>query len=236
MTLLQTVIDEAQGTVPATRLLKRMKVLGTRIGSEALLDWVHRELTGYPAHTPVPTYRGPIAIAPEGIYHGLTAAGLAQLGPLPLARTAFPEDMADTLFNWDLREPLATLEDAAREEQTSSSWPEELVRFYNGRVRQGKGGPGSDWACVSVGFRIPRWVYAGVVDQIRTTALDLALGLEQAAPLAGQPDAGDETRAAARDVVQHNHYYLFGQFDRSNLTIGASGTAHQQLSTDPHRQ
>lgn len=230
MTLLQTVIEEAQGTGPVPPLLRRLKVLATRTGARStLLAWTNSELGGYrDEHGPLPPYRGPYPIAPLGNYIGI---GWTELTGHRVAPTGFPEALAEALFSMNFTEPIAELEAAAEEDRTNFSWPAEAVNYYNGLIAQGKSGLASHFRCLGVKYTMPRSRYVGILDQVRNLALDLALELDEVVPKAGEPDADEAVNREARQVIEQ-HFHIEGMsVSHSNLTFVGEGPVTQELAS-----
>ncbi|MEV0462961.1 hypothetical protein AB0I30_17120 [Nocardia tengchongensis] len=228
MTLLETVIEEAQGTGSVPSLLRRMKTLAIRIGArDTLLPWVDRELRGYGEGDPLPSYRGPFNVAPVGNFFGM---GGVQLTGHPVSRTGFSEAAAASLFTRRLYGSVAEVESCAQNKLLHFNWPGEAVSHYNSLIKNGKTNLASHFACLGVKYRIPQAIYVDILDQVRNLALDLALELEAVAPQAGEPAAGDEINTEARHVIeQHWHIGVMSVSD-SNLTFGSSGAVAQQLT------
>jgi hypothetical protein len=234
MTLLQVVIDEAQGTGSVPTLLRRLKVLATRTGArDTLLPWVNNELTGYPSEDDVlPSYRGPFPVAPEGDYVGM---GATSLTGHPVARTGFAEKAAEVLFTQSFFQPIAEIEAAAAEKRIFFSWPAEAVAYYNSLISAGKAGVASHWGCLQVKYTVAPTLFIGILDQVRTLTLDLALELEQATPQAGEPHVADEINSEARQVIEQTFHFHGLTVTGTNLTIGGQGPAHQSLIAGQER-
>ncbi|MGW0358523.1 AbiTii domain-containing protein [Nocardia nova] len=228
MTLLETVIEEAQGTGSVPSLLRRMKTLAVRTGArDTLLPWVDRELRGYTPDDPFPKYRGPFDVSPVGNFVGM---GGVQLNGHTVSRSGFSDSAATSLFTCRLYGSVAEVEACSQSKTLHFNWPGEAVGYYNSLIRNSKTGLASHFACLGVTYRIPRAIYIDILDQVRNLALDLALELEAVAPQAGEPSAGDNTNTEARHVIeQHWHIETMSVSD-SNLTFGSSGAVAQKLT------
>ncbi|MEU4429576.1 hypothetical protein AB0H60_06740 [Nocardia rhamnosiphila] len=221
MTLLQDVINDTQGTGPVAGLLRKLKVLATRTGAPEMLQWVNQELNGYPRNSPVPTYRGPFTTMPRAQFIG--PAGFSVKNHV-VRRSVFPEEAQSSyLFEMKLPHPVAEVESfAASEDETSFGWPAEALAMYNYLIEQGKGDVDPMLRCVGVRYSVPDHVFVGILDQIRNKALDLALELEAVAPDAGEPDASDDTKREARQVIV-NYNFLGTDMSGANNAFGGSG-------------
>lgn len=227
MTLLQRVIDGASGDEAVATLLRQIKVLAARTGGRALADWVAYELNGYPPDVDLPAYRGPINVTALGHFVGIAGAE-AQNVPIP--PMTIPDDIREAgagLFTWAARQSVATLQQWVAQEELSFTWPADTVRAYNGLVAAGRIDRivREDMVLVGVALPVGTAVVVGILDAVRNRILDLALELEQVAPEAGQPDATDETHAAAASVV--NHFTISGG---ANLSVGDHNQVTQTVS------
>jgi len=80
-----------------------------------------------------------------------------------------------------------------------------------------------------VKYSFSQAVFVGILDQVRNIALDLALELEEVAPQAGEPGAGDVVNTEARELIQH-HFHIEGMVvSGSNITFGGEGSIAQGI-------
>jgi len=219
VTWLTEIIDAASGdssTVPT--LLRKLKVLAARTETGRLAEWVRHELEGYPDASNLPSYRGPFDTMVLGHFVG---SFNTEAKNVPIPPMTFPEDMrAGALFTLRLGHSIAEIEDMAAHKTTQLAWPADAVAYYNYGAEHGHihRVVRADMALVQAIRPISRQVFVGVLDAVRTRALDLALELEQVAPDAGEPEAPSSTRDQARQVV--NTYNFYG--GTSNVAIGSS--------------
>lgn len=103
---------------------------------------------------------------------------------------------AGDLFEVQLREPVATIESMATEEQhVTLAWNADMVGFYNSFVRAGKVRPIFEGGMNPVGAKmhVSRHLLAGALDGVRNRILDLTLQ-----EMGLTPELLTELRAAAK--------------------------------------
>ncbi|WP_341717680.1 hypothetical protein QQG74_28220 [Micromonospora sp. FIMYZ51] len=218
MTLLTEIIDGASGEASVARLLRQLKVVAARTGTGRLAEWVDHELSGYPDSAPLPDYRGPFRPPILGHFIGPFNT---EARNMPIPEISFPEDMRKSaLFEVGFTQPVAELEELASKESVNMGWSADAVEYYNWGVAQGKirriMHPGMGLVNASRPF--PRQIFVGILDAVRNRVLDLALELERVAPEAGQPDAHQDSRDRAAQVM--NTYNFYGS--SNNVAIESS--------------
>jgi hypothetical protein len=225
MTLLDDLIDGASSDAPVAGLLRKVKVLASRMELGQLDDWVEHELNGYPSDAPLPNYRGPFPAEVRGNFGGPFGTSIEN-GLLPTV--GFPPEWRDgALFNVVFPQSIAELEElSAAEGPLREEWPANAVALTNSLAHQGKvtlyEGMGLQvaWKPISPGQ------IKGIVDRVRTRILDLALALEKTAPDAGQADSKPISATQAQTIVTH----IYG--GSSNIAI-ASSDVRQRLAVGP---
>jgi hypothetical protein len=217
VTLLTEIIDGATGTASVPTLLRKLKVVAARTGSYKLAEWVNKELEGYQSADQLPEYRGPMEAMVLGHFVGIMGRE-AQNVPIP--PSTFPEDMRESsLFVLRLFQPVAEIEEMAKQDHVDLAWPADAMRYYNYGIRTGiiKRVLQDDMALATAHRPLSRQVWIGVVDAVRNRILDLALELERVAPEAGQIDAPDQIRESVATVT--NTYNFYGS---SNVVVNSS--------------
>ncbi|MFI1241085.1 AbiTii domain-containing protein [Nocardia salmonicida] len=227
-TVLEALIEEAQGSGAVAPLLRKLKVLATRTGArDTLLPLVNRELDGYTSRVDLPAYRGPFETAPVGSF---VSIGSKSEG-IRVPKFGLPEDFVTgtELFEVYLMESVATLESRAAESAGMSyTWPAEAVTVLNIQIKAKKTLIRSEYSCLGVSAVIPRALYIAALDRIRNIALDLALDLEAIAPQAGEPGADESVNAEA---LQHiNHWYVNVVATGSNVSFETDGAVTQRVN------
>jgi AbiTii len=227
MTLLAEIVNDATSGTPVATLLRKLTVVATRIGTPRLATWVQHELSGYPSGEPLPSYRGPFQSPVIGYFTG-------GFGPLMLSIQANSPQLARSpLFFLELRQSVAEIERLSQLGQVDFAWSPDALAFFNAPENRNlirittptvpsPSMPYFDftWTAVilaHVSRPVSRETFLNVVEGVRNRALELALGLEEVAPQAGQADAGPETRRQAQLLV--NNYFFNAS---SNVAISSS--------------
>ena len=90
MGLLHEIQDgAAEDTVSLGTLLRKVKLLASRIGVKEIGEWAGRELSGYGSIAELPPYRGPFEATVLGNAFGPYGSGLKRF---PIPRIALSEE------------------------------------------------------------------------------------------------------------------------------------------------
>jgi hypothetical protein len=215
VSVLDEIIDGATGdSVSTANLLRKVQVASTRLGAREIVDWTKRELNGYKSDDALPSYRAAAPAAVQGVFTGPFQSVVRHDLQKPLTGDW------DDAFQVTYRMPLAELEAfAASDEDPAIEWPPFLVKAYE------KTGTMAVHMHVlfSAHVTIPRQRLHGVIDSIRTAALEFALELQQANPDAGTsggPTVGSDAEVASVVNNVTNNIYGHG----ANIATGSSIT------------
>jgi hypothetical protein len=216
VTLLNEIIDGASSDAPASKLLRKLKVVAARTGTGRLAEWVNQELGGYYGTKNIPPYRGPFTPPVLGHFVGHFQS---EVSNLQIPTLSFPEELRESAFKVTLLDPIAEIEILSKQESVNFGWDADVVSTYNHLVEKGKiiRIVRGDMILVNAARPIPRQVLAGAVEAVKDRILDVALELEKVAPEAGQQDAPPGTNDRAERVV--NHFNLYGT---SNIAVSSS--------------
>ncbi|MCF2526601.1 AbiTii domain-containing protein [Yinghuangia soli] len=195
MALLQDIIIEAAGESTSTAsLLRKARVLATRLGITEALTWIGHELNGYTGE--VPEYRGPIPCEVRGKFLGPFNSSLSNVQVATELLPARFRDL-DKIF---LRQSVSAIEDLAARSgdgMLSSPWPGAAVASFNAGQEAGEFTLYPDMGAIAIWNSVPPSEMKAVVDAVRTRVLDFALKLEQEDPEAGEK-AGDSLVTAEK--------------------------------------
>jgi hypothetical protein len=192
MSLLTELIDAASGDqVPTPVLLRRVKVLASRLKTAPLAEWVEHELTGYDTDAVLPTYRGPFSAEARGSFsgpfgHSMSNAPIPELSFSQQHRTTFAP-----FFTIEFRQGVAELEEVLRMAGSSEtgnlhlSWPADAIAYANQLWRRGEVHWYEGMGLMDAHTPISEASVRGVLDTVRTRVLDLALAIESEDPEAG---------------------------------------------------
>lgn len=100
--------DLANGTASTQVALKRAKILLQEFDDQELLDWVNRELTGYPITSTLPEYRVKRGLL-KGTYFKGSIASHVTYNNVPLPTGKMPKDISNKLLSIYFREGVEEL-------------------------------------------------------------------------------------------------------------------------------
>lgn len=202
--------------------LRGLMVVSRRIGADDLSTWVRSELDGY-GNAEVPVYRRggtlPIVVRFDGMMGRrdsmrLQQADLHEKLHLPPAFT-------------NLRQPVAELAQLCQgDEDPMWQMPLWWLVQYRALVERGEAPHWEYMEPNHAAMVIPRTFLLGVVDRVKSFALDLALKIEDVsvdAGVAGGPTLESEPRLAAVVNVQLNQVFA----TNSTVAVGDNASATQ---------
>jgi hypothetical protein len=202
-------------------ILLKLRVLASRLGSDALEEWVKHEAEGYPSNAPLPAYRK-IPVSYTGTFSGPFGAGIKN-APLP---PFLIEKFAGKHWNtFEMRQSVAAVDElvVASDSERGGSLhinASNLILLLQGKIYE-------DYACNSVTGTIAAAALSELQHAVRTRVLELTLQIEKAvpnaaeitlAPLASPPDS--QERAAVTQITN--------QVIHGNVTT-ISNTGHRAI-------
>jgi hypothetical protein len=121
------------GSSDLETLLRKCRVLATRLKHEELRKWVSWELDGYPQDVPLPDYR-----KHRGMCYGNFAGAYGRgVNNCPIPETAIPEDLREVMSHRYFREGVGAIKNLVESVEGPSlrfGWPAEasaIVRCDN---------------------------------------------------------------------------------------------------------
>lgn len=203
MKLLDEIIDLASNdSGSVSTLLRKCLVLAHALGNERLKSWAEKELTGYDTgDTKLPDYRRTTAPA-KGFFVGGFGA---QINNQPIPSAMLGKEHRGFAEFAELLEPIASYENVKPSSQFMIEWPANLTALYQATFF------GGDYALNRAWQEIPGTVLIGLVDNIKTRVLRLALELKDAV----RADAGRLDALPKEKVDQKVMMYLLGMKPRA---------------------
>lgn len=187
-------------------LLRKCKVLASRLGSKPLEDWLLWELNGYPEDADVPAYRVWSLTVKGNFAGGLGATLSGVLVPTPL----LPERVRDEYVHFKYRGSIASAQ-AAIQMNTSGLIAidtGDLPMVLGTKVYQG-------FNCLQSWAELPVGALIELTNTVRNRVLDFALAIEKEAPHAGERDGAAVESIEASRVTQIFNTNILS----SNVTI-----------------
>lgn len=197
-------------------ILRRCKVLATRLGSRPLEEWLLWESNGYPHNTKLPDYRvWPLTI--KGHFAGPFGSGMRNA---PIPSICIPEDIRESMTTCKCRQSVSTLE------QMLSSTTAGVLHADLGdlSVLLGMGVyQGSN--CIQAWGEFGIGCVVEALNAVRNRILDFALAIEKEYPSAGERSSGappiDQARVTQifNTTVHGGAMNLVGSADRSSVNL-----------------
>ncbi|PCC49283.1 hypothetical protein [Brevibacterium aurantiacum] len=221
MTLLDDVVGQASEG-EAVVVLRKLMIVAHRLQAVPLLAWVKNELNGYSSGDDLPTYRGPIHANVEAVITG----PMGNRGTNTLSSHGVPSEF-EGLFEVAFREPLASLEALAQSSDSAGiPWDPAMVGLYNQWIEEGKVPFLQYWGVYSARRMISQSTLQGVVDIVRTKALEMTLDPQAEFPDAGEVGGPTIEEPAVEATVTHITNNIYG-----NVNAMAQGQDVRQKVT-----
>lgn len=207
--------------------LRRLLVVARRIGAADLAAWIKQELEGYEDCDGTPDYRDgsglPIAIRFDG-YGG--ASSTRRMSALDL-----PSELSSVMSGFTMGMPVAELEALAAndgDDDPQTQLPNVWLHRYRQLASENRVPHMPMYSANHAAIVVPRTYLRGLLDRIKTVALDLALDIEDVSPSAG--DTGGptvESEPALREAVASHMTMIFASNSTVSVASGAGAVAMQ---------
>jgi hypothetical protein len=216
-----SLLDEIQGaaTDPShslSNMLRKCQILAFRLRHQPFKEWVAHELNGYPDDAMLPDYRGSLRGEIKADLAGAFGASAKNVA-VPL--TNIPEQVRERAAEFKFYQGVAMLEsliaDAKRTGDTRlmSPFSPELAAMTP--VWQG-------YQAISMWLEVPVASVAGILDQVRSRALEFVLEIE-----AENPEAGEATAAGGPPIPAARTDYIFNTtIYGGNVAVGPSAAVN----------
>jgi hypothetical protein len=200
----QTLVEEIQREalsreVPLSDTLRKVITLGGKVGSSELRDWASRELRGYPGSEELPDYRRPRAIIQiDAFLPGGWITG-QQISP-----RALPEGVREHVDEEvPLRHSIGEIEgllDLARKEEGHVKLTLPGSQDVAALMNHAAGQPGQH--INRVYWTVSEAAIYGVIDQVRTTLVELMAEITAATPEKAEEPSAKVADQAVNFVVK----------------------------------
>lgn len=214
-------------TVSISDALRRLLVIARRIDALELAAWIKRELEGYGDDDDVPEYRDgsglPIAIRFDG-YGG--ASTTRRMSPHEL-----PPELSAVFDKFKMSMPLAELEALAAgdgESDPQRQLPNIWLHRYRELADENRVPHMPMFTANHAAVVVPRTYLRGLLDRIKTVALDLALEIEDVSPSAGNAGGPTvESEPALKEAVASHMTMIFANNSTVSIASGTGAVAVQ---------
>ena len=212
--MLDDIIDlSTNEDAPLAVILRKVLVLSYQLKNLRLTGWANAELDGYPSSGVLPDYRI-VKTTARGTFLGPFGA-MVTSKPLPRVHLHDNhKDFADTVY---LRDGIAKIESAASSEDGARMpWPADLVLYYQFKFYE-------DFALHEAWLDLPKQIFVGILDTVRTRTLRFALELHQELGL-----GNNDVKAIPIAVVERNVTMII---NGGNNVIGDNNRRFTQTGT-----
>lgn len=231
---LERAIDALTGPAATTaEALRSLLVVARRIEADDVSAWLRAELGGFEAGADVPAYRV-IPQPPIEVHFDGFGGSWRKLTTYP---HELGEELGSAAQNMQLRQPVAELvELAGVDDVVRSQLPMLWVMRYRALAERGEVPYLEMMLANSASISLPRTYITGVLDRIKSVALELALDIESASRDAGRADgpttSSDADLARAVEsrmttIYATNSTITVG--DRAAVATGERSTAGQTV-------
>lgn len=217
MSLLREIQNGAvDGSTDLETLLRKCRILASRLQNDELKSWVQSELDGYANNAIVPEYRI-IHCNALGNFSGYFGSGLKNA---PIPESCIPEKHRDELTIMKLREGIGALKALSGDSVPSMlqiDWPADAYRLFGTQIY-------ANMNLMQAWLVVPKTAVIGILSTVRNRILNFVLEIEAANPDAGE--ASPDIKPIPEEKVSQIVYnYIYG-----NVGSVASGHGISQLT------
>jgi hypothetical protein len=206
MGLLREIQDAAvDGASDLETLLRKCRVLATRLKHEELKNWVACELDGYPADMSLPEYRKCHG-HPFGDFFGSFGRGVKNC---PISISDIPEQFRDSMAHITFRQGVGELKNLVETVEGTTiqfGWPAEASQIIRPRNMA------DDLVLAQGWLNMDKSRVVGILSTVRNRILGFALELEASYPDAGEasldkisPSREEVNRVFQQNITQNFH-------------------------------
>jgi len=170
--------DAIDSNVDITTLLRKCKVLATRLKNKSFETWIENELNGYKNKKDLPDYRI-TDVQSYGDFAGPFGSGIKNISIPP---SCLPKDLREIATKLYMQEPISyymNLIQSRKDKLLHCNWPADLIRLVAGKIYKNMNLLGA-WRSVSQGTLV------SFIDNVRNRILNFVLEIEKENPEAGE--------------------------------------------------
>lgn len=203
MGLIQDIENAAtDSSVPIVDLLRKCKILSSRLKHEEFSTWINFELNGYQKND-VPEYRKINLPSPVGDFSGLFGSGIKN-APIPFS--SVPEKIRPQVTITSMTNPIVELEDLSKaKEHLVYQWSGDIIAYMQRHANIYK-----DMALIYAHSSLPPSMFKGIVDTVRTRLLDYVLAIQAEFPDIDNVKPSDPPPITAATLHQTFHTTILG--------------------------
>jgi len=212
MSLLREIQNAAiDSKISLANLLRKCKVLSSRLGNTEFKTWIENELNGYKDLENLPDYRI-INVRSKGHFSGPYQSGLRN-ADIPLL--TIDKEYHVMLSHTYLMEPVASIESLIENIEGGTAqepWDANLVALVGQKIYE-------NMNCMQAWKVIPKTSIVGALEAVRNRILNFVLEIEAEAP-----DAG-EAAINSKPVPEEKVHQIFNTYISGNVANVATGSS-----------
>lgn len=207
--------------------MRRLLVVARRIGATDLAEWIKQELEGYSGREEIPEYRDGTSLSIAVRFDGYGGASTTRR----MSRRELPTELSSVMDDFKLTMPLAELEALAEgggDSDPQTQLPAYWLQRFRDLAEENRVPHMPMFVANHAAIEVPRTYLRGLLDRVKTVALDLALDIEDVSPDAG--DSGGPTvdsEPALRDTVASHMTMIFANNSTVSVASGTGAVAVQ---------
>ncbi|QOG07516.1 hypothetical protein IGS74_04585 [Aureimonas sp. OT7] len=217
------------GSTSLSTLLRKCRLLASRLESDPLEEWVRWELDGYEPAAEVPAYRK-VALSFRGTFSGPFGAQISN-APLPqylVAKASGQPDVATLSY----RSSIATIEGLVEKTGTASINMDNMILLLRDTFYEG-------YSLVAFSAEFPYSALAGIESAVRNRVLEFAIALWRSEPAAREINVGSVSSPVPPSHVTQifngaitGNTNIVAQSDQSKLiALGSVGNITEAIDT-----
>lgn len=198
-------------------MLRKCKVLASRLRNDTLKKWVDAELNGYEDDESLPTYRVFQTVMTMTVHNPMQGTMTIPV-PKSAVIDVLGEDVAEWISQARISQGIAEIAAISAGKGTPGfPWPPEMTMLVGQKITK--------WHPVKAQTVASTERLKGILDTVRNRVLDMALDLEEEDPTLGEGSPTDMPKPKAKriDQIVQNHFHVTGD----NATINAPVTQTQ---------
>ncbi|HEX4203991.1 MAG TPA: hypothetical protein VHZ51_07290 [Ktedonobacteraceae bacterium] len=230
MSLLRAIQNGAtEDSVSLGSLLRKVKLLASRMGVREIGEWAERELSGYDSTEGLPPYRGPFNTIVLGNAMGPFGR---ELRNFPIPPMALSEKFRDEhLFKLDFLQGVAELESLVAAKQTVRvPWDADVVMMFSILAEGGTVKIDPSMAFIQIWKEVPHTTIVGVLDAVRNRLLDFTMQIGEEEPSAEDEQRITDPKRVKRTANVFNNIIYAAS---ANIAIGNRDVTQTQELPEP---
>jgi hypothetical protein len=215
MTVLDDILEASTDShVPVADLLRKVQIAATRLGASDIAQWARNELSGYAPEASLPPYREFASIV-MGLFTGPMNSRIIQ--------NLTPGGGVEDLWEVELRQPLVELQSLA--DSTGDGDPQIQWSAYNVQRYAQSGAFRIEFHFLFSAWNVlTKQSLHGLIDIVRTRAMEFALELQTTFPDAGSLNGPTVLTTPALASVVYN---ITNNITGHGTNIATGDSAHQ---------